>query len=94
MKGLIQRWVARHQEKAEQRATEARNAERRALCVEFAYNKQRRAAIIVRLVELSGEANKQAAAHRIGLELDGWPVPQVELFRHDPVRAQFDAESA
>lgn len=92
--GLIQKWVAQQKKASEQRKVDARNAERRALCVEYAYNKRRRADIITRLAELSGEANLRAAEHRIGLELDGWPVPQAELFRHDPLRAQFDAEAA
>lgn len=92
MKGLIQQWSARQKVKAEQRRIDARNAERRALCVEYAYNRERRTAILVRLAELSGEANISATAARIGFELDGWP--QHDLIRHDPVRAQFDAEAA
>lgn len=84
--GLIQKWVARQESKAEQRRIDARNAERRALCVEFANNKMRRADILKRLAELSGEANISATAARIGFELEGVNEAvvrhQVELMRH------------
>lgn len=69
--GLIQGWLKRQEDKQEQRAVERRNAERRALCVEFSRNKSRQGAIIARLAELSGEANLKAAADRIGYELEG-----------------------
>lgn len=58
------------QEAREQTAIDRRNAERRELCAEYARNKARQGAIIARLAELSGEANKEAAAARIGWELE------------------------
>lgn len=71
--GLIQNWLARHRQNSEQRAIDARNAERRHLCVEYANNSDpnRRGEIIARLAELSGEANLKATAERIGYELEG-----------------------
>lgn len=71
--GLIQNWLARHRQNSEQRAIDARNAERRHLCVEYANNLDaaRRGEIIARLAELSGEANLKATAERIGFELEG-----------------------
>lgn len=86
MKGLIQQWVARQQKASEQRAIDARNAERRALCVEYANNKARRAAIVKRLAELSGEANIAAAAARIDAEMESASMDavtkrQAELMR-------------
>ena len=86
MKGLIQKWVARQEVKAGQRKIDGRNAERRALCVEFANNVSRRAAIVARLAELSGEANIAAAAVRIDAEMqqssmDAVTQRQVELMR-------------
>lgn len=50
---------------AQRLMVEARNAERRALCAEYAQNEKRRGEIVARLAELSGEANKEAAASRI-----------------------------
>lgn len=73
MKGLIQGWLSRQQEKRERRAIGARNAERRALCVEYAFTEDaaRRGEIVGRLVELNGEANLKGASERIAYELEG-----------------------
>jgi hypothetical protein len=65
---------------------EERNAERRALCAEYAVNVVRRGEIVARLAELSGEANLAAAAERIGAEFREDSLRQVmrrqvELFR-------------
>lgn len=81
----INGWLRYRAAKKEQEAIDARNAERRALCAEYAIitDQVRKGQILHRLAVMNGEADIRGAVARLGYEMDGIcrRTEQVEMMR-------------